>query len=129
MAIHGPPALSKTCDGARKTAVPTTMPMMMLTASHKPRHGATVDSGTDDFMAIFRATPLCTPTQNDVILLLFVRLDYGWTFSLRPSIMLQVGSANVSLLAATFVIGCLCLFQPHLLAGLHFWPLSPQPRK
>ena len=41
--------------------------------------------------------------------------------------MLQVGSANVSLLAATFVIGCLCLFQPHLLAGLHLGPFICSP--
>src|SRR5437773_1917995 len=44
-------------------------------------------------------------------------------------IMHLVGSANVSLLAELLLVGCLCLFQPHLLAGRHFWPLSLQPRK
>ena len=37
MAVHGPPDLSKIIAGARKIEVPTTMPTMMLTASHKPR--------------------------------------------------------------------------------------------
>jgi hypothetical protein len=35
-------------------------------------------------------------------------------------------SERVSVSRAS-VVGCLCLFQPHLLAGLHSWPLSLQP--
>src|SRR3954469_2621417 len=43
------------------------------------------------------------------------------------SIMLQVGSANLSLLAMLLLVGCLCLFQPHLLAGLHVCPFLRSP--
>ncbi len=43
------------------------------------------------------------------------------------SIMLSVGSANAYLLPVLLLVGCLMLFQPSLLAGLHSWPLSNQP--
>src|SRR6478735_3838525 len=54
-------------------------------------------------------------------------VDFVWTSVQHPSIMLAVGSANLTLLAVSFLVGCLCLFQPHLLAGLHLGPFLCSP--
>src|SRR6476646_11835686 len=54
-------------------------------------------------------------------------VDFVWTSVQHTSIMLAVGSANLTLLAVSFLVGCLCLFQPHLLAGFHLGPFLCSP--
>jgi hypothetical protein len=63
------------------------------------------------------------PATRFVALFLVFALDFAAPHVIIPA----VGSANVSLLAVLLLVGCLCLFQPHLLAGRHSWPLSLQP--
>jgi hypothetical protein len=114
--------LSKMIGDVRKIDVPTTMPMMMLTASQSPSLGTIAGSGIDCFADIdpnnaiydvFEPVAQAVPdiagcqAQPDLrrhSVPTFIGVCGGFGLDLSPSDAdnAAVGSANVSLLAASF---------------------------